>query len=47
MDNGDWRWNHKAGNGKLIGASTEGYRNKDMAITNAKQNGYVEPEIKE
>lgn len=32
--NGDWRWNRKARNGKIIGASTEGYRNKRDCLDN-------------
>ncbi len=31
---GDWQWKMSARNNKIIGASTEGYRNRGMAFTN-------------
>jgi len=31
---GEWRWNVKGANGKIIAASTEGYTNKQDAINN-------------
>lgn len=31
----DWRWRIKANNGNIIGASSEGYRNKKDCIYNA------------
>lgn len=31
---GDWWWTRKAGNGKIIGASTEGYKRKRDAVAN-------------
>jgi uncharacterized protein YegP (UPF0339 family) len=37
---GEWRWNRKAPNGKIVGASTEGYRNKADCEANAKRNGW-------
>lgn len=37
---GEWRWRHFAGNGKIIGASTEGFSSKQACINNAKLNGY-------
>ena len=33
----DWRWRVAADNGKIIGASTEGYRNKAAAVANFSQ----------
>lgn len=30
----DWRWNIKAGNHKTIGASSEGFESKQMALNN-------------
>lgn len=37
---GDWRWKRIAPNGKIVGASTEGYKNKASCIANAIRNGY-------
>ena len=37
---GEWRWNTKSKNGREIGASTEGYKNKADCIKNAKKFGY-------
>ena len=39
-DQGHWRWSRKAANGKIVGASTEGYVNKQDCISNARRNGY-------
>ncbi|MDD7887108.1 DUF1508 domain-containing protein [Flavivirga sp. 57AJ16] len=36
----EWRWKRTAPNGKTVGASTEGYKNKSDCIANAKRNGY-------
>ena len=36
---GEWRWRRRAGNGRIVGASTEGYENKRDAIANAVRNG--------
>jgi flagellum-specific peptidoglycan hydrolase FlgJ len=38
---GEHRWRRKASNGLIIGASTEGYKNKADAIANAVANGYT------
>ena len=38
----EWRWTRTALNGKIVGASTEGYQNKQDCIFNAKRNGYIE-----
>jgi len=37
---GDWRWRRVAPNGEIVGASTEGYENKQDCIDNAIRNGY-------
>ncbi|MDL2277203.1 DUF1508 domain-containing protein [Parabacteroides sp. OttesenSCG-928-G07] len=38
--NKEWRWNRIAGNGRIVGASAEGYKNKADCIENAIRNGY-------
>lgn len=38
---GEWRWRHKAVNGNIIGASTEGYKAKASAVKNAESLGYT------
>ncbi|WP_203142654.1 YegP family protein [Marinobacter mangrovi] len=35
-----WRWRRTAGNGNIIGASTQGYVNKADCVSNAKAHGY-------
>jgi uncharacterized protein YegP (UPF0339 family) len=35
-----WRWQRIASNGRIVGASTEGYVNKSDCIANAQRNGY-------
>lgn len=35
-----WRWRRTASNGRIVGASTQGYVNKSDCIDNAKRNGY-------
>jgi len=37
---GLWRWRRIAPNGKIVGASSQGYINKRDCINNAKRNGY-------
>ena len=37
----EWRWERKATNGRTVGASTEGYRNRADCVANAKRNGYT------
>lgn len=37
---GKWRWRRTAPNGKIVGASSQGYVNKSDCIENAKRNGY-------
>ena len=39
--NGDWRWRRTAPNGRIVGASTEGYRNKSDCEDNARRNGWT------
>jgi uncharacterized protein YegP (UPF0339 family) len=38
---GEWRWTRTASNGKVVGASTEGYKNRADCVANAKRNGYT------
>lgn len=38
----EWRWRRTAVNGRIVGASTEGYKNRLDCIENAKRNGYIE-----
>ncbi|EIA15711.1 DUF1508 domain-containing protein [Clostridium perfringens] len=36
---GEWRWRRIASNGRIVGASSQGYVNKSDCIENAKRNG--------
>lgn len=36
-----WRWRHIAPNGRIIGASTQGYKNRYNCNANAIAHGYV------
>jgi uncharacterized protein YegP (UPF0339 family) len=36
-----WRWRRVSSNGRVVGASTEGYSNKADCVANAKRNGYT------
>ncbi len=38
--NNKWRWQRKASNGEIVGASTQGYVNKSDCVENARRNGY-------
>lgn len=38
---GKWRWRRIAPNGKIVGASTEGYVNKSDCESNARRNGWT------
>lgn len=38
---GDWRWRRVASNGREVGASTEGYRNRADCVANARRHGYT------
>ncbi len=33
----EWRWKRKASNGQIVGAASEGYKNKSDCIANAKR----------
>jgi uncharacterized protein YegP (UPF0339 family) len=35
-----WRWRRKAGNGEIVGASSEGYANRADCEANAKRHGF-------
>lgn len=35
-----WRWRRTAANGRIVGASTEGYINRVDCVENAQRNGY-------
>ena len=37
---GEWRWNRTASNGRIVGASAEGYTTRANCLANAKRNGY-------
>lgn len=37
---GEWRWRRKASNGKIVGASCEGYSKKDACEENARRMGW-------
>jgi len=36
----EWRWRRIAPNGRIVGASTQGYVNKSDCINNAIRHGY-------
>jgi uncharacterized protein YegP (UPF0339 family) len=36
----EWRWRAIATNGKIVGTSSEGYKNKSDCVANAKRFGY-------
>ena len=37
---GEWRWRRTASNGKIVGTSSEGYKNRKDCYKNAIRNGY-------
>jgi len=37
---GNWRWQRVAANGRIVGASSESYRNRSDCVANARRNGY-------
>jgi len=39
---GKWRWRRTARNGRIVGASTQGYVDKADCIDNALRNGFEE-----
>ncbi len=36
----EWRWRRTASNGEIVGAATEGYKNRADCMANAECNGY-------
>jgi len=38
---GEWRWRHVAANGKIVGASAEGFKTRAACVANARMNGYT------
>lgn len=38
---GNWRWRRVAGNGRIVGASSESYINRTDCVANARRNGYT------
>lgn len=38
---GQWRWRRTAPNGRVVGASTEGYSSRQECVANARRNGYT------
>ena len=38
---GEWRWCRTAPNGNIVGASSEGYKNKSDCEANAERHGYL------
>lgn len=40
-EKGEWRWKRVCSNGECVGASTEGYKNKEDCVKNARRNGCV------
>lgn len=37
---GEYRWRRTAANGKIVGASSEGYSSRQACLDNARRNGY-------
>ena len=37
---GEWRWRRTAPNGNIVGASSEGYKNRSDCEDNARRNGW-------
>jgi len=38
---GEWRWRRIAPNGRIVGASSQGYKNRADCVENARRNGYT------
>ena len=36
----EWRWKRTASNGRIVGAATEGYKNRIDCVANARRNGF-------
>lgn len=39
MGNDGWRWRRTAANGRIVGASSQGYTNRSDCVANAQRNG--------
>ncbi len=39
-DNGKWRWRRTSPNGRIVGASSQGYVNRSDCEENARRHGY-------
>lgn len=37
---GEWRWRRTASNGRIVGSSSQGYKNRADCIENARRHGY-------
>ena len=37
----EWRWRRTASNGRIVGASSQGYKNRVDCVSNAQRNGYA------
>lgn len=37
----EWRWQRKSANGKIVGSSSEGYKNKADCEANARRHGWT------
>ena len=40
----EWRWKRVASNGSIVGAASEGYKNRLDCLDNANRNGFSETE---
>uniref|UniRef100_A0A7C4AHK9 DUF1508 domain-containing protein n=1 Tax=Fundidesulfovibrio putealis TaxID=270496 RepID=A0A7C4AHK9_9BACT len=38
---GEWRWRRTASNGRIVGASSQGYVNRADCVSNARRHGYT------
>ena len=38
---GEWRWRRTASNGRIVGASTQGYVSRQECVENARRHGYT------
>ena len=41
----EWRWKRVARNGRIVGSSSEGYKNRIDCVDNARRNGCDEKSI--
>ena len=37
----EWRWRRTASNGRIVGASSQGYKNRQDCVENARRHGYT------